>query len=291
MKPLLAGLPKKLPDENEAIEEIEMAPPVNGVKLLVERGQLGFGTFAYSPDPAITEMIGAAGFDFVIIDTEHASLDRKDVEQLARAALAGGATPFVRVRDQDPQLVGQALDAGAAGVVIPHLKDAATAREMVRAASYPPQGTRGACTTSRATGYATRPFADYVAISDAQTWVIAQIEDPEGVSQVSQIAAAGVNALMPGPSDLAAAFGVPGQFLHPQVLEAVGRIVSAGDGAVPTFMYINDPSEASEWIARGVRLLIYSIDYKVTARAYLSAMQEFKRLAPLPAATHGAANR
>ena len=268
-----------------------MALPVNGVKRLVDRGQLGFGTFAYSPDPAITELIGAAGFDFVIIDTEHASLDRKDVEQLVRAAVAGGATPFVRVREQDPQLVGQALDAGAAGVVVPHLKNASAAREMVRAAHYPPRGSRGACTTSRATGYATKSFAEYVASSDEQTWVIAQIEDPDAIEQVSEIAAAGVDAVMPGPSDLAAAFGVPGQFQNPTVLDAVKRILSAGFGTLPTFMYLNDPSEAQEWIELGVSLLVYSIDYKVTARAYVSAMQEFKRLTPRTAEHQGASNR
>ena len=257
-----------------------MRKPTNGVKNLIDQGRMAFGTFVYSPDPAMTELIADAGFDFVIIDTEHASIDRKDIEQLTRAAAVGGATAFVRIEEQDPRLVGQALDAGAAGVVIPHLSDPSVAAEMVRAAIFPPRGTRGACTTSRATAYSTWPFDDYVVRADTDAWVIGQIEDPEGVARVDEIVAAGVHALMPGPSDLAAALEVPGQFHHPRVLEAVDRILRSGRGTLPTLMYVNEPSEAQAWVDRGVRLVVYSIDYKVAAKSFMAAMRVFERLQP-----------
>ena len=71
--------------------------PLNTVRRLVAEGKPAFGTFVYSPDPAIVELIGAAGFDFVIVDTEHASLGRRDVENLVRAASGRGISAFVRV--------------------------------------------------------------------------------------------------------------------------------------------------------------------------------------------------
>jgi 2-keto-3-deoxy-L-rhamnonate aldolase RhmA len=251
---------------------------VNPVANKVAAGQTCFGTFVYSPDAAITELIGSAGFDFVIIDTEHASLSAGDVENLTRAAAASGTTPFVRVGDPSHSSIGRMLDLGATGVVIPHLADANAATSALHAAHYPPVGLRSACTTSRATSYGVRPFSDYVEQSRSDIWVIGQIEDTAAVEKIDSILATGINAVMPGPSDLAAALGVPGELDHPSVRGAVDRVIGAAQGQVPTMMYVSRPEDAAAWVVKGVAMITYSIDYRIAAGAYRGAIERFRRV-------------
>lgn len=256
----------------------------NKVKTQSELGSPVFGTFTYSPDPALVEIAGAAGMDFVIIDTEHAQLDAGDVETLVRAARGAGLTAFVRVGEPTAHSVGRALDAGSAGVVLPHISDELLARALASSARYPPAGNRSACTCSPATKYSLTEFSSYVAVANTDTWVVGLIEDKLGVDRIDDIVeSGGLDVIMPGISDLATSFGVPGMLDHPLVLEAVERIVASVDGhpGVQIAMYVSDPSQLVRWAERGVRIFVYSIDYKLIASAYRAGTaqlaQEFDR--------------
>ena len=242
----------------------------NGVKELVRQGKVALGTFIFSTDPSMVEVAGLAGFDFVIIDMEHASLDSRDVQNHLRAAEAKGVTGFVRVGSRDPQAMARALDAGAAGIVLPHLGPAEDTRRMAAALRYNPEGTRPTCTGVRAAGFNVGEFARYAMASNEDVWLMGLVEDAETVDDIENVVAVpGLNAIMPGPADLATSYGVHGQFNHPKVRAAVDRLFAAmkGSSAAVPAMYITDPSEAAEWLAKGARILVYSIDYKLFGRA------------------------
>jgi len=248
----------------------------NAIKHALEEGRSAYGTFVYSPDPGICEVIGAAGFDFVVIDTEHASLDRRDVENLIRAADARGITALVRVTEQEQ--VSPSLDAGAGGIVIPHIGPDDRSRVLAASIRYQPQGTRGACTGSRAVDYGLADFASYVAEANRELWLLGQIEDASAVESVDTVLALpGLDAVLPGPSDLAADFGVPGQLEHPLVREALESIAAAcARTGVTLAAYVTSAAAGREWRARGAGLIVCSIDYKVLAGAYAALARELR---------------
>jgi 4-hydroxy-2-oxoheptanedioate aldolase len=249
----------------------------NHVKALSEAGPV-FGMFVYSPDPALVEIAGRAGMDFVIVDTEHGQLDAHDVNALIRAARGAGMTAFVRIGEGTAHAVGRALDAGAGGVVLPHVDRSSAA--LAASARYAPRGTRSACTTSPATDYSLTDFASYAAEADDETWVIGLVEGQAGLEQIDDIVEhGGLDVIMPGVSDLAASIGVPGVLDHPLVVDAIDQIAAsvARRPELQLAMYINDPSEVTRWAAKGVRMFVYSIDYKVVARAYAAAASGLAR--------------
>jgi 4-hydroxy-2-oxoheptanedioate aldolase len=253
---------------------------LNSIKDRCEAGLASFGTFTYSPDPALVEIAGRAGLDFVIVDTEHGQLDAGDVTTLIRAARAARLSAFVRVGDPTSHNVGRALDAGAAGVVLPHINDELLAREIAATARYAPHGSRSACTCSPATDYSLTEFASYVAAANDETWVIGLIEDKAALERIDEIVQhAGLDVVMPGISDLAASLGVPGALDHPLVLEAVDQIAASVEEqpAMELAMYVSDPGQVSRWAARGARIFVYSIDYKLIAGTYLAARAELTR--------------
>jgi 4-hydroxy-2-oxoheptanedioate aldolase len=250
---------------------------LNTVRRLVAEGKPAFGTFVYSPDPAIVELIGASGLDFVIVDTEHASLDRRDVENLVRAASGRGISAFVRVsRVED---VTSSLDAGAAAIVAPHFAADERSRLLAESVRYHPEGSRGACTCSRAVDYGITDFATYVPAANEEVWFVGMIEDAAAVEALEDVLATpGLDAVMPGRSDLAASYGVPGQFDHDLVVGALDRILeetARHPRAVPA-MYVTSPDDARRWYERGVQVLVYSIDYKVVAGAYAGIARELR---------------
>jgi 4-hydroxy-2-oxoheptanedioate aldolase len=241
---------------------------LNKIRSLVAAGEPVFGTFVYSPDPAVVELIAAAGLDFVIVDTEHASLGRREVENLIRAADGRGISALVRV--QRPDDVAATLDAGAAGIVAPHFAADDLSRELAASVRYPPAGTRGACTCSRSVDYGLQDFAASVGPANDEVWLIGLVEERGSVEALDDVLAVpGLDAVMPGRSDLAASYGVPGQLDDPRVLAAVERVLGvAVERGVTPVVYAKDAQDAQAWRRRGVPVIVCSIDYKVFAQAY-----------------------
>ena len=251
----------------------------NGVRRLLEQGRSAFGTFIFSTDPAMTEIAGSAGFDFVIIDMEHASLDSRDVQNHLRAAEAKGVTGFVRVGTRDPQAMARALDAGAAGIVLPHLGPADDTHRLAGAIRYSPMGSRPTCTGVRATDYSIRTFSEYARESNDDVWLIGLVEDRETVDVIEDVVSVpGLDVVMPGPADLSVSYGVPGDFTHPEVEAAVDRIFAATRerSTAALAMYISDPSDVAPWLAKGARIFVYSIDYKIMAKACRETMERLR---------------
>jgi 2-keto-3-deoxy-L-rhamnonate aldolase RhmA len=182
------------------------------------------GTWISSASPIVAEAIGCAGFDWVLVDMEHAPLDVPGVVHLLQALSGSKSMPVVRVPWNDTVTVKRVLDAGATTLMFPFVQDAGEAHRAVAATRYPPEGVRGMAGSSRATRYGTTP--NYFRSANQNIGVIVQIETPHAIEQIDAMAAIdGIDAMFIGPADLSAAMGHIGQLTHPAVLDLMARAV------------------------------------------------------------------
>ncbi len=199
----------------------------NAAKETLSQGGAIFSSAVRLPEPGLCEILGYAGFDFVLLDNEHGALSPVAIDRLVQGCLAGDTVPIVRVlRNHDPEAIMLALDLGAQGILLPHCRTAQDARDLQQAAYYAPQGNRG-FGPGRGNRWGGISKEDYFAGIDDSVLLIALIEDIEGVENVKEISATGLDVLWTGTGDLAMAYGVPGERDHPKVLDASKRILDA----------------------------------------------------------------
>jgi 2-keto-3-deoxy-L-rhamnonate aldolase RhmA len=237
-----------------------------------------FGVFVELPSPEPVEMAGWAGWDHVVIDCEHGPIDNAMLPHMLRAARIPA---FVRVPNAQPETIQGALDNGADGVIVPRLRSAAEAREVVAAARFFPHGRRGVNHMVRAARYSLQPVEEYLAGAAANTRVIVQIETAEALAAVEEIAATpGLDELFVGPYDLSQALGIPGQVLDERLLTAGRRIQAAASGAgVPLSVFVNSDEAARAWIGIGAQVLHYSADTYLLAQAMRETRERLRRFA------------
>lgn len=178
---------------------------------MIERLADAVGTWVKIPAIESVQIMAHAGFDYVVIDLEHAMIDRRSAYELISMANALGLLSLVRVPDGTPALIQCVLDAGAGGILFPHIDDADAARLAVRSVRFPPGGTRGAGSTSRAGDWGQMPRADYVAYGNHRVLCIPQLESKAAYDHREDIAGVdGVDALFIGAADLAMDLGEAG---------------------------------------------------------------------------------
>lgn len=176
----------------------------------------------------IATIAHTAGFDSLYVDLEHSSFSIDTTGQICMAALAHGVTPFVRVPGGAPDMIARVLDAGALGIIAPHIGSAADARAVVRAAKYPPLGERSFTGGLPHLAFRTLPAAEMFRVMNEATMVIAMIETGAALDVAEDIAAVdGVDMLFVGTNDLCAALGIPGELEHPSILAAYDRCLAA----------------------------------------------------------------
>ena len=216
--------------------------------------------FIKTPAFQHVEIAGASGLDAVVLDTEHASFDPSQLDVCLLAARAAGTAGLVRLADQRPETALHALDLGAAGVVVPHVKDAATARAVVAICRYR-DGERGFSNSPRAGGYGAIGMADHVTASDNVISVICQIEDASAIDHVADIAAVpGVDCLFIGRADLALSYGVT-QLDHPRVDAAIATIIDAGQArGIAVGIFLADATAVGSYAQRGVSFFVIGSD-------------------------------
>jgi 4-hydroxy-2-oxoheptanedioate aldolase len=208
-----------------------MELPVNTFKRALAAGLPRIGLWSQLTGNIAIEIVAHAGFDFVVIDTEHGPNDVPLVVAQLQAMSGGTASPVVRVAWNDAVLLKPLLDAGAQSVIVPFVQDADEARQAVAATRYPPRGGRGVAVATRASGYGR--VKGYLARAHEEMCVLVQIETRTALANIEAIAAVdGVDGLFIGPGDLAADLGHLGNPGHPDVRaaidEAIGRIRAAG---------------------------------------------------------------
>ncbi len=183
------------------------------------------GTFIQIPSPAIVELAGYAGFDFVIIDLEHGPFGIETATDMVRAANVSNTSPVIRVSKNDPFLIGQALDIGAEGIMIPQITNHDAAVNAIQSTKYGPEGIRGTCPCVRAAKY-TGMDASYFKKANEDVVTIVLLEGKEAIENISEIVTIpDIDIIMMGVWDLSSSLGIPGQVESPLVLEKIEIIM------------------------------------------------------------------
>lgn len=227
---------------------------------IAERTPL-LGTFIKTPHPHVVEVLGTSGLDCLCIDAEHAPFDRRDIDASILAARSVGIPVVVRTPSSDAHEILNALDCGADGVVVPHVRTFEEAERIARSVHYGPRG-RGYAGSSRAAGYGATTIAQHMQGSLEKSVLIAQIEDLEALDEIDQIAKVpGIDALFVGRIDLTVALGVTSPD-DPKVVEAVKAIVTASvANGKPVGMFTPNPEDVPMWRELGVTIFLLGSDH------------------------------
>ena len=219
-----------------------------------------YGTWVQTPSAEVVEIIGWSGWDFVILDLEHGPYGPETLPHLIRAAEAASTAPLVRVPLSAPHDVGKALDLGAVGIVTPGVTSAAAGESAVRLTRFPPHGSRGASPSTRQLHYSAIPFTTLTAEAAPQPLIVLQVEARLATTDLGSILhIEGLGVLFIGPYDLSTSLGLPGQFEHPKVREAISEIVQrAAERNVAVGIWVPDAEAARFWVAHGVRFVTVS---------------------------------
>jgi 4-hydroxy-2-oxoheptanedioate aldolase len=234
----------------------------NRTKARLAAGEAAFGCFVRTAEPQLIEYVGMLGWDFLVFDAEHGSLQPREVEDLCRAVEPRGTTPIVRVTTNDAPTILRYLDTGAHGVHVPWVNSAAEVERAVRAVKYAPRGTRGLA-GSRASEWGLRePIGQYVQRANRETLVVIQVETQDAVDAIDDyLKVDGVDVLFLGPTDLSQSLGHPGDLGHPDVLAALDRVADAVIGSGVTLgIYAGSIDMTKAWLDRGARYFTTSLE-------------------------------
>jgi 2-dehydro-3-deoxyglucarate aldolase len=230
----------------------------------MRRGEPSIGTWMSMAHPSIAEILAMAGYDFVVVETEHTAIDVSEVLRLLIAIEQRGAIPLVRLAWVDPIQAKAVLDSGAAGVLVPMVNTKADAELAVRMTKYPPLGYRGVG-LARAQGYGEQ-FDEYVQHANEDTLLIVQIEHKDAVANIEEILSVpGIDGTFIGPYDLSMSLGIAGQITHPDVIAAKKKVLDATlrRGLVAGVHFVHPGTAASDCaaaVAAGYRFIALGTD-------------------------------
>lgn len=231
-------------------------------------GRVIVGTFVKFQDPASIEILGACGLDFFVVDNEHIAMNATDLCNIFRAAELSDIAPILRLCENTPMEVLQALDAGALGVQAPNVDTPEQALQLVRSARYAPEGSRGFAPTTRAARYGLLDKFEYVRLSNESVLTVAHCETRTGVDNLDAILAVeGLDVVFIGPMDLSQSYGHIGHPEHPDVREAIARIESKTLAARKALGTVCSPAQMEELVARGYRYLCVGSDHTMVTQA------------------------
>ena len=251
--------------------------PRNAFKQALSRGERQVGLWCALANPIAAEILAGAGFDWIVIDGEHAPNDITTLLPQLHAMRSGTAEPVFRVPWNDPVIIKRALDVGARSLLVPFVQNAGEARKAVSAACYPPLGIRGVAVTPRATDYGRTQ--NYHRNAHLDTCILVQLETKAALNKIEAVAAVeGVDGIFIGPSDLAAAFGHLGNPKHPEVQAAIKdaatRIRGAGKSAG---MLTGNIDDAEALFEMGYNFTAVGSDVGILARTAESIAAHFHK--------------
>jgi 2-dehydro-3-deoxyglucarate aldolase len=233
------------------------------LKQKLAAGELTIGSWICIDSAMVAEVLAGAGFEWLVIDQEHTAIEIACAKMQIMAIQSRGVEVLVRVPALEESAIKRALDCGAQGVIVPMINSATDAATAVALSYYPPRGRRGVG-LHRAQGYGPG-FAAYLDRLAEGLVVIAQIEHIEAVREIDAILDVdGIDGIIVGPYDLSASMGHPGDFKHPELLDALGRVRDACRRRKKPYGFhsvSSDPAEALARVAEGATFIAYGVDF------------------------------
>lgn len=254
-----------------------MPVPVNPFKQALANGEMQFGCWLGLADAFSAEMMGQAGFDWLVVDGEHGPNDLRSILSQLQVLTGTDAHAVVRVPVGETYMLKQVLDAGAQTVLVPMVESADQARQLVRDVTYPPHGVRGVgYALTRASRFST--IADYGTTTDEQICLLVQVENRAGLDALDDILAVeGVHGVFIGPADLAADMGHMGNAAHADVqaaiMDALARIRAAGKA--PGILSTRDEM-TNDAIAAGAQFVAVGADVLLLGQAARALAQKWQ---------------
>jgi 4-hydroxy-2-oxoheptanedioate aldolase len=258
--------------------------PSNTFKIALQRGATQIGLWVGLADSYVAEVLAGAGFDWLLIDCEHAPNDPRSVLRQLQAIAPYPVHPIVRPVHGSVEIIKQYLDLGVQTLLIPMVETAEQAASMVAATRYPPRGTRGVGSAlARASRW--NQIEDYARRCDDEMCMLVQVESVRALENVESIAAVpGVDGVFFGPADLSASMGLLGRPMDPAVQSAIAQgmaaVIRAGKAAGSIS---GDERVAREFLAQGATFVAVGVDATVLVKAATALAASYKRPGDLPA--------
>ncbi|WP_193174807.1 4-hydroxy-2-oxoheptanedioate aldolase [Oricola nitratireducens] len=254
-----------------------MPAPRNDFKAALAVGERQIGCWLGLANPYTAELMGTAGFDWLLIDGEHAPNDLRSIMAQLQVLEASPSHSVVRLPVGETWMIKQVLDIGAQNLLVPMVESAEQAAQLVRAVRYPPKGVRGVgAALARASKFSGIP--DYLTTANDEICLLVQVENRAGLAALDGILALdGIDGVFIGPSDLAADMGHIGkpstQEVHDAIADAVARIKEAGKAAG---ILATDPETAAKYAGLGVTFLAVGLDVTLLAGAARKLATQYK---------------
>lgn len=255
----------------------------NKIGITADKSQKGFLTgmmvFEFFT-PNIPSIAASADTDFLMYDMEHTAIGTEELRSQMAACRGLDIIPLVRVPSTDANMIGQILDIGAHGIMVPMVENRRQAEEIVQKSYYPPEGKRGTAFSIAHDQFTSGEPVDKMRLANEKTIVIAMIETSDGLKNVEDIASTpGIDVIWLGHFDLTASLGIPGELDNPIYLDAVRKISNAAkkNGKFAAYMALNKDFASTYW-TEGYRMLAYGLDHLLLKSALSDGVAYIKRL-------------
>ncbi len=249
------------------------------LKKKLKNNKLTIGSWITIGHPAVVEIMSSAGFEWLVVDMEHTSIDLTTAHNLIATIQANDMKALVRVSKNEEVIIKRILDMGADGIVVPMVKSKADAMEAIDYAKYPPVGKRGVG-LFRAQKYGLG-FNEYKKWVNEELVIIAQIEHYEAVENIEEIITTdGIDGVIIGPYDLSGSMGYPGEYEREDVKNAIAKVLEVCKrNSIPSGFHVieSDPSKLNERIEQGCTFLAYSLDFFFLGDSTRDGMKKVKR--------------
>lgn len=252
----------------------------NSLKKKLKAGNSVFGTWSMLSSPTVLNVIGYAGLDFVIIDLEHGPTSLETLESQLYAAEAAGISPIVRLAEPDAATILRVLELGAQSLIVSHIKSAESAKAVVEATKYPPEGLRGLSPFTRNHGYSDLDLEKKLKATNDQIFTGVLVEGEEGLNQLEEIASTpGLDMVYLGVYDISQSLGFPGQVDHPEVANVVRESVEKITAKGPVAGSVAPNRDYLKFlIDSGMGFVAYRVDSAVLREGFETALGWYHKL-------------
>lgn len=248
------------------------------IKARIQKGDFVLGTWCEIPSSLVINTIAKAGLDFVIVDMEHGPIDFKDAQDMVMAAAAEGCAAVIRVAENSESQILRALDTGASGIIVPHVKTVADVDKIVSHSKFAPVGDRGYNPYIRAGDYhGGNPL--FFGEQNDKTLVAVIIEGVEGLHNLEQILKNPyVDVVYIGTYDLSVALGVAGEVKHEKVIDTLRKVVrQVKESGKASGCMIHDSNDLEDFKRLGIQFITYKTDTAIIYDAFNGMQKELKR--------------